>query len=223
MSNQYRKVLSFRTYQPLAVALGAVQVEELDGDGLSLEAGAELVVDESFVDGAEAAFSDETSGGEALCHNLNLSQSEHMNVGAGEGYGQVLRQNRPWIAQIHLRNSLERILLRRHLLRRLRRHLAAADRRQKRPPRHLLLHRHWLLSNSENGFLIREEEIQEYDQMGLVGELGRKKDEIFGEMGYWNIKVGEREGLVFKHKWERNKKAASSMATPNQKNIKKKT
>lgn len=79
----FKKKKEKRTYQPLAVALSAIQVQELDGDRLSLEAGAELVVDESFIDGSEPAFSDEITGGESLCHQLNLSQSEHMNVRAG--------------------------------------------------------------------------------------------------------------------------------------------
>lgn len=116
------------------MALGAIQVQEFHGDRLSLEAKAKLVVDESFVNRSEPAFSDEIPGGETLGHDLDLSQSEHVNIRASERHGEVLGEDGIGIAQIDLRNSFERTLLRRHLLRGLRRQLAAADRRQKRPP-----------------------------------------------------------------------------------------
>ena len=80
------------------MSLSAIQVQKLDGDRLSLEAKAKLVVDEPFINRTEPAFSDEISGGEALSHDLNFSQSEHVDVRAGEGHGKVFGKDRIGIA-----------------------------------------------------------------------------------------------------------------------------
>ena len=103
------------------MALRAVQVQELDGDRLSLQTGPELVVDEAFMDRPEPAFAEEVAGREALRDDLKLGEKEDVEVGAGEGYGQVLRERcRARVAQIRKRYPLEGSLLRHNLLRLIR-------------------------------------------------------------------------------------------------------
>lgn len=62
--------------KPLTVSLETFLVQNLDGDGERLETKAEIVINVSFVDGAEAAFSEDVVGAEALGDGLELEESE---------------------------------------------------------------------------------------------------------------------------------------------------
>lgn len=65
LSNKEMEIVRI-SYQPLPVALGAIQIEEFNSDGLSGQGGPEIVIDEALVDGAEPTFSEEVRGGKAL-------------------------------------------------------------------------------------------------------------------------------------------------------------
>lgn len=75
------------THQPFSVALCAIQIEELNGDGLGREAGPELVINEALVDRAEAAFAEEITRREVLRDHLQLLKRENMEIGARERDG----------------------------------------------------------------------------------------------------------------------------------------
>lgn len=62
--------------KPLTVSLETFLVENLDGNRERLKAKAEIVINVAFVDGAEAAFSEDVVGAEALGDGLELEESE---------------------------------------------------------------------------------------------------------------------------------------------------
>lgn len=82
------------THQPLLVALGALGVPELDGDGLRLEPRLDLVVDGALVHGAEPALAEEVVVQEPLRRRLELRHREHVQVGAHQRHRQLLLRRR---------------------------------------------------------------------------------------------------------------------------------
>jgi hypothetical protein len=113
-------VIKCRTYQPLVVSLCALEVEELDGDGLRAEAGLELVVDVALVDRAEAALADEVGHGEVPGDGAELGDGEDVEVRPGQRQRQVLRRHHPSERQVGERQPALQLPL---LLARRRRHL----------------------------------------------------------------------------------------------------
>lgn len=72
-------------YQPLLMALrAAVEVEVLDGDGLGLQAGPELVADAALVDRPEPAAAQVVGTGEAAGDGPELGVGEGVQVGPGQ-------------------------------------------------------------------------------------------------------------------------------------------
>ncbi|CAA7400770.1 unnamed protein product [Spirodela intermedia] len=69
-----------RSYQPFAVALVALLVEQLHGHLLRLQPRPELLVHEPLVHRPEAALSDEMAAGEVLRHRLQLRQLNRPNI-----------------------------------------------------------------------------------------------------------------------------------------------
>lgn len=62
--------------KPLTVSLETFLVKNLDGNRERLEAKAEIVINVPLVDSAEAAFSEDVVGAEALGDGLELEESE---------------------------------------------------------------------------------------------------------------------------------------------------
>lgn len=92
------------TYQPFVVSLVALEVEQLDGDGLRAEAGLDLLVDVALVDWAEPPFADEVGHGEVPGHGPELRDGEDVQVGARQRYRQILRRHHPAQAQVRERH-----------------------------------------------------------------------------------------------------------------------
>jgi len=77
------------------VSLGALEVEQLDGDGLCAQAWLGLVVDVALVDGSEAALADEVGHGEVPGDGAQLGDGEDVEVGAHQRERQVLGRHHP--------------------------------------------------------------------------------------------------------------------------------
>jgi hypothetical protein len=86
------------------VSLAALEVEQLDGDGLRGEPPLGLVVDVAPVDGAEAALADEVGHGEVAGDGAQLGDGEDVEVGADERERQVLGRHHPAEAQLRERH-----------------------------------------------------------------------------------------------------------------------
>lgn len=80
--------------KPLTVSLETFLVKNLDGNRERLEAKAEIVINVAFVDSAEAAFSEDVVGAEALGDGLELEESER------DDGRRSARVGSRWIAQI---------------------------------------------------------------------------------------------------------------------------
>jgi hypothetical protein len=82
--------------QPLAVPLRPVGVEVLHGHVLRRELpGAEPLVEEALVDGAEPALADEVAAGEVARRGPELRQGEGVQARGGQRPRQVVRRQRP--------------------------------------------------------------------------------------------------------------------------------
>lgn len=66
------------------MALGSIQIEEFNGNGLREQARPEIVIEEAFVDGAEATLSKEVRGRKGLRDELQLGEGEDVDVRSGE-------------------------------------------------------------------------------------------------------------------------------------------
>jgi hypothetical protein len=77
-------------YQPFLVALGALGIPELDGDGLRAEARLDAVADEALVDRPEAALAEEVAGDEPAGGVAELGDGEDVEVGPHQRHRQVL-------------------------------------------------------------------------------------------------------------------------------------
>lgn len=89
-----------------------IRVETLNGNRLSLQSRPELIVDETLVDLAEPALAEEITRREAVSDDLELLNSENVEIRTGEGDREVGGESRG--AQIRKRNPLK--LKRRSLL-----------------------------------------------------------------------------------------------------------
>jgi hypothetical protein len=77
------------------VSLSALEVEQLDGDGLRSQPRLEVVVDVSLVNGAESALADEVGHGEVPGDGLQVGDGENVQVGPRQRQRQVLRRHHP--------------------------------------------------------------------------------------------------------------------------------
>jgi hypothetical protein len=77
------------------VSLSALEVEQLDGDGLRAQARPDLVVDVPLVDGAEAALADEVGHGEVPGDGAQVGDGEGVQVGPRQRQRQVRRRSHP--------------------------------------------------------------------------------------------------------------------------------
>lgn len=80
--------------KPLTVSLETFLVKNLDGNRERLKAKAEIVINVALVDSAEAAFSEDVVGSEALGDGLELEEGE------GDDGRRSARVGSRWIAQI---------------------------------------------------------------------------------------------------------------------------
>lgn len=80
--------------KPLTVSLETFLVKNLDGNRERLKAKAEIVINVALVDSAEAAFSEDVVGAEALGDGLELEEGE------GDDGRRSARVGSRWIAQI---------------------------------------------------------------------------------------------------------------------------
>lgn len=81
-------------HQPLLVSLKAVEIQELDGDGLRRHARPHSLVNDPLVHRSEASFSEKVGVGESSCRHFKLREGEDVEVGAGERDGEVLWRER---------------------------------------------------------------------------------------------------------------------------------
>lgn len=67
-------------YQPLPVALFAIQVQYLNGNRLSSQTRPKFVINEPFIDRSKPTFTKKITLWEVLCNNLELLKSKNMKI-----------------------------------------------------------------------------------------------------------------------------------------------